>query len=147
MGSTDVDQITTIGAGTLLAICHPKFRTSEWRPLRAFMFVAMGLSAVVPVIHGVKMYGVHVLEKKIGLSWLFGQGVLYIIGAGLYAVCSRRISVQDMHTDEVTGSNPRTMVSRSIRHLGRISSNLPHISRSRRSDASCRVAQGLRPRA
>ena len=79
-------QITTIGAGTLIAIFYPKFRTPEWRPFRAGMFVAMGLSAVFPVLHGLRMYGYEQLERQIGLSWLLGQGVLYIAGASLYAV-------------------------------------------------------------
>jgi predicted membrane channel-forming protein YqfA (hemolysin III family) len=138
-----VEKITTIGAGTLVAIYHPKFRTSEWRPLRAFMFVAMGLSAVFPVIHGVEMYGLEVLEKKIGLSWLVGQGLLYIVGAGLYAVCFKIICVQDVKTERVTGSHTRTMVSRTVRHLGRVSSDLPHISRSGCSDPSDRLVEGL----
>lgn len=50
------------------------------------MFVAMGLSAVFPVIHGTQMYGLKELDLKIGLSWLVGQGVLYILGAAIYAV-------------------------------------------------------------
>lgn len=78
--------ITTIGAGTLLAVLHPKFRSPEWRPLRAFMFVAMGLSAVFPVFHGLQLYGYAQLERKIGLSWMVLQGMLYIAGAGIYAV-------------------------------------------------------------
>lgn len=78
--------ITTIGAGTLLAVLHPRFRSPEWRPLRAFMFVAMGLSAVFPVFHGVKLYGYAQLEKQIGLSWMVLQGALYIAGAAIYAV-------------------------------------------------------------
>ena len=61
------------------------------------MFVAMGLSAVVPVIHGVQKYGVETLERKIGLSWLVGQGVLYIIGAGLYAVHSKKMCARCEH--------------------------------------------------
>jgi adiponectin receptor len=50
------------------------------------MFIAMGLSAVVPVIHGLQMYGYKQLEDQIGLTWLVTQGLLYIIGAMLYAV-------------------------------------------------------------
>ena len=50
------------------------------------MFVAMGLSAVFPVLHGVSLYGVQQMRQSIGLSWLVLQGALYIIGAGLYAV-------------------------------------------------------------
>ncbi|KAK4542148.1 hypothetical protein LTR36_006995 [Oleoguttula mirabilis] len=77
--------ITTIAAGTLAVVMLPKFRSAEWRPFRAFMFVAMGLSAVVPVIHGVQKYGVAQLEKQMGLWWVVGQGVLYIVGAAVYA--------------------------------------------------------------
>ena len=50
------------------------------------MFVAMGLSAVFPVLHGLKLYGFHSMNEMIGLSWLVLQGALYVIGAGLYAV-------------------------------------------------------------
>ncbi|CAK3921042.1 related to membrane s, contain hemolysin III domain [Lecanosticta acicola] len=77
--------ITTIGAGTLVVIMHPMFRSPAWRPFRAFMFVAMGLSAVVPVLHGLQMYGYRRLEQQIGLTWLVSQGALYILGAVLYA--------------------------------------------------------------
>jgi adiponectin receptor len=77
--------ITTIGAGTLLVVLYPKFRTPAWRPFRAFMFVAMGLSAVVPVLHGIRMYGYKQLERQIGLNWLVSQGALYVIGAVIYA--------------------------------------------------------------
>ena len=50
------------------------------------MFVAMGLSAVLPVLHGLQIYGYQELEQRMGLSWVVAQGVLYITGAGLYAV-------------------------------------------------------------
>jgi len=49
------------------------------------MFVAMGLSAVVPVLHGVRLYGLSEIQQRIGLSWLLLQGFLYILGAALYA--------------------------------------------------------------
>lgn len=50
------------------------------------MFVGMGLSAVVPVIHGVAIYGVKELKDRMGMSWMILEGFLYILGAGLYAV-------------------------------------------------------------
>lgn len=50
------------------------------------MFVMMGLSAVIPVIHGVKMYGMKQMEDQMGLWWVVGQGALYILGAVIYAV-------------------------------------------------------------
>lgn len=74
----------------------PRFRTPLWRPLRAGMFVAMGLSAVFPVLHGVYLYGVPRMEQMIGLSYVVLQGAVYILGAGLYAV-SGMMSVTSMY--------------------------------------------------
>lgn len=34
------------------------------------------------------MYGIHEMRERIGLIPLLGQGALYILGAGLYAVSS-----------------------------------------------------------
>lgn len=45
-----------------------------------------GLSAVIPVIHGLFLYGHKQMEQQMGLSWVILQGVAYISGAGLYAV-------------------------------------------------------------
>jgi adiponectin receptor len=50
------------------------------------MFVAMGTSAVVPVLHGIFLFGFAQLERQMGVSWLVLQGVLYISGAVIYAV-------------------------------------------------------------
>jgi adiponectin receptor len=50
------------------------------------MFVAMGLSAVFPVFHGLILYGIKNMQERIGLYWMLLQGVFYITGAGLYAV-------------------------------------------------------------
>lgn len=76
----------TIGAGCTVVSLNAKFRTPKWRPFRAGMFVAMGLSAVFPVIHGLKLYGIDSMNHRIGLSWLVLQGLLYVLGAGLYTV-------------------------------------------------------------
>ena len=50
------------------------------------MFVAMGLSAIFPVLHGMEMYGIEEMRDRIGLIPLISQGALYILGAGIYAV-------------------------------------------------------------
>jgi len=54
------------------------------------MFVAMGLSAIFPVLHGLELYGIKQMRDRIGLTWLVLQGFLYILGAGLYAVSFSR---------------------------------------------------------
>lgn len=50
------------------------------------MFVALGLSAIFPVLHGLKLYGFRQMCQQMGLLWVILQGSLYIIGAGIYAV-------------------------------------------------------------
>ncbi|KAI4089514.1 MAG: hypothetical protein LQ344_005340 [Seirophora lacunosa] len=77
--------ISIIGIGCAAVSVIPRFRTPQWRPFRASMFVAMGLSAVVPVLHGLKLYGLRQMNDRISLSWLVSQGFLYVLGAGLYA--------------------------------------------------------------
>ena len=49
------------------------------------MFVLMGLSAVFPVLHGLQIYGVEQMRMTISLDWVVLQGVLYIVGAAIYA--------------------------------------------------------------
>ncbi|KAE8146538.1 hemolysin-III related-domain-containing protein [Aspergillus avenaceus] len=77
--------ICTIGIGCVFVSILPQFRTPRWRPFRAAMFVGMGLSAVFPVLHGLRMYGIEQMTRQIGLGWLLLQGFLYILGAGIYA--------------------------------------------------------------
>lgn len=72
-----------------MVVLLPQFRMPAWRPFRAGMFVAMGLSAIFPVLHGIEMFGAAQMERQIGLSWLVTQGLLYILGAGIYAVSTR----------------------------------------------------------
>jgi adiponectin receptor len=67
------------------------------------MFVLMGLSAVIPVIHGLHRYGYEQLERKIGLSWLVGQGAMYVLGAGIYAVSRFPTCGSSSCTDEKYG--------------------------------------------
>jgi adiponectin receptor len=50
------------------------------------MFVAMGLSAVFPALHGIELHGIEDMQRKMGLSWVVLQGILYVLGAVIYAV-------------------------------------------------------------
>ncbi len=50
------------------------------------MFVGLGLSGVIPILHALTVYGYRRLDERMGLSWIILQGVLYICGAFLYAV-------------------------------------------------------------
>jgi adiponectin receptor len=50
------------------------------------MFVGLGLSGVVPILHALSFHGYRELDERMGLSWVILQGALYIFGAFLYAV-------------------------------------------------------------
>lgn len=63
-----------------------RFRSREWRAYRALLFVAFGLSAVLPVIAGIIFYGVRETWSRIQLKWVLLEGVLYILGALLYGI-------------------------------------------------------------
>lgn len=50
------------------------------------MFVGLGSSGVVPILHALSIYGYRQLDERMGLSWIILEGGLYIFGAFLYGV-------------------------------------------------------------
>ena len=78
--------ILSIGFACGVVTVNPHFRTPAWRAWRAAMFVAMGLSAVAPVIHGLRLYGLDEMDDRIGLRYVVGMGATYILGAIIYAM-------------------------------------------------------------
>ncbi|KAF2084934.1 HlyIII-domain-containing protein [Saccharata proteae CBS 121410] len=77
--------ITTNSLACAVAAVSETFRTPTFRPFRAATFVALGMSAGLPAINGIKMYGFHALNERIGLTWLVAHGAMYVLGAGIYA--------------------------------------------------------------
>ena len=65
-----------------------RFRTPAWRPYRAAMFVGLGASGVVPMIQGLQTHGFEAMDERMSLSLVTLQGLIYIFGAFLYAVCT-----------------------------------------------------------
>lgn len=116
--------IITIGAGCGITTFSPKFASPKWRPFRASMFVAMGLSAIFPVIHGLKLYGLEPMVGLIGLPWLVSQGAMYVLGAVLYAV-----SRLDEHTrnlaDRTIDARARAIQAGTVRYMGIVAPDFP----------------------
>lgn len=50
------------------------------------MFISLGLSGVVPVIHGLSRDGFQKLNEQMSVALVATQGAMYIFGAVLYAV-------------------------------------------------------------
>ena len=133
-------------ACTIVSV-RPTFRSPKWRPFRAGIFVAMGLSAVFPVIHGVLMYGLIQMNSRIGLPWLMLQGALYIIGAGFYAVCILSIfQPQCLQTNAILGSIAWAVATGKLWCLGEFTSDIPCVDTLRGDVTSYRLIDGLWPR-
>lgn len=78
--------IALLGLGCLAVSWLDHFRTPEWRTSRALLFVGLGASGVVPILHMlIAEYNYPQLNELMGLNWVILQGGLYIFGAFLYA--------------------------------------------------------------
>jgi len=75
----------TLGTICAVVTLTPRFGTPPWRPYRAGMFIALGGSGVLPVLHGISLFGFEALDERMGVTWLLAQGTLYISGALIYA--------------------------------------------------------------
>ncbi|KAM4067063.1 integral membrane protein [Hirsutella rhossiliensis] len=78
--------ISLLGAGCAVVSWIETFRTPAWRPYRAAMFIGLGLSGVIPVVHAITVHGYQVVEDRMSISWVIAHGAMYIFGAVLYAV-------------------------------------------------------------
>lgn len=65
---------------------HPSFTTPHYRPIRAGVFMGLGLSGVIPCIHTVILDGFFHSVIQGSLGWLILMAVLYLSGATIYAV-------------------------------------------------------------
>lgn len=75
-----------LGLGCGVVSWIDQFRTPRWRPYRAAMFVGLGASGVVPILHGLQMYGFEAMNERMSLGLVVLQGLIYMFGAFLYAV-------------------------------------------------------------
>jgi len=83
---TQTLQICILGMGCEVVTWMEHFRQPAYRPWRSAMFVGLGTSGIVPVMHGIQIYGWQGMEDRMGLTWVLLQGFLYIFGAFIYVV-------------------------------------------------------------
>ncbi|KJH48622.1 hypothetical protein DICVIV_05250 [Dictyocaulus viviparus] len=77
--------ISILGLLAMIVSLWDKFAEPKYRPLRAGIFVAMGLSAVFPAAHLLLVDGIEFMFKKASLVWMLLMGAMYIGGAVIYA--------------------------------------------------------------
>lgn len=77
---------SVLGSACTLVSLLDRFRMREWRPYRAAIFVAYGLSGTLPILAGSGVFGYSETCLRAGTNWLYTEAGLYIFGAALYAL-------------------------------------------------------------
>ncbi|TFK49074.1 HlyIII-domain-containing protein [Heliocybe sulcata] len=77
--------ISISGIGAAWIVLDPEYSRPTHRGARTRVFIALGVSAVLPVSHAVLSHGPSKLLYEMGFGWLILSGALYIAGALLYA--------------------------------------------------------------
>uniref|UniRef100_A0A0K0DTD2 ADIPOR-like receptor IZH1 n=1 Tax=Strongyloides stercoralis TaxID=6248 RepID=A0A0K0DTD2_STRER len=78
--------ITVMGVLAIIVSLFDKFAQPRYRPLRAGIFLTMGLSAIFPGIHLLLIESWEIIVEKELLKWNIIMGSLYVIGALQYAL-------------------------------------------------------------
>lgn len=77
--------ISMLGISCIVVSLWDKFSEPEFRAIRAGMFIALGLSGLIPAVHYGIIFGGYKAFNVGALGWLILMAILYIVGAILYA--------------------------------------------------------------
>ncbi|VEL31083.1 unnamed protein product, partial [Protopolystoma xenopodis] len=78
--------IIALGTAAIVVSMFDKFASPPYRPLRAGVFIGLGLSGLIPCIHYCWFEGFWSSVENASLGWLILMALLYIGGAIIYAV-------------------------------------------------------------
>lgn len=78
--------ICVLGCAAIVVSLWEKFAIPRFRPLRAGLFIGLGLSGIIPAIHYSVNLGFVTAFTEGALGWLILMAILYIGGALLYAL-------------------------------------------------------------
>lgn len=79
-------QTLTLGALTSLLVIHPKyFQSPTHRRLRIMAFGALALSGLIPIAHGLIIYGWDHMWAGSGMPYYLLEGAILMLGAFFYA--------------------------------------------------------------
>ncbi|CAL8086650.1 unnamed protein product [Calicophoron daubneyi] len=77
--------IGVLGTTALVVSMHHSFTTPRYRPLRAGVFMGLGLSGLIPCFHSTILVGFWPAVNQGALGWMLLMAALYLTGATLYA--------------------------------------------------------------
>ncbi|EOA88720.1 uncharacterized protein SETTUDRAFT_159912 [Exserohilum turcica Et28A] len=78
--------VSVLALGCVYATLHPAFRRPRYRPYRAAMYAGLGLSFVIPIIHGIKRFGWETQMWRMSLDWMALMTTFNLTGGALYAM-------------------------------------------------------------
>ncbi|TGO54906.1 hypothetical protein BCON_0100g00260 [Botryotinia convoluta] len=78
--------ITLLSLALTLFTLLPPFCTPFFRPYRTLMYAALGLSAVIFIVHSIIIYGISLQYKRLSLGWIVGMAGLNFVGALAYSL-------------------------------------------------------------
>lgn len=69
------------------AVCLvPNLRAPKWRHFRSTMFLALGLSGILPMKYAAMEFGVSQAHHQMGWGWFILEAVFYISGTAIYVL-------------------------------------------------------------
>ncbi|TEY83982.1 hypothetical protein BOTCAL_0023g00010 [Botryotinia calthae] len=78
--------ITILSLALTLFTLLPPFRTPLFRPYRALMYAALGISAIIFIVHSIVLYGIKLQYQRLSLGWIAGMAGLNFVGALAYSL-------------------------------------------------------------
>ncbi|KAI9099442.1 hemolysin-III related-domain-containing protein [Phlyctochytrium arcticum] len=77
--------IVVFGITTICITVSPKFFAPQYRMLRTTLFVSMGFTGIIPLLHALVKYGTHMTRHALSSGWLISSGITYFLGTLIYA--------------------------------------------------------------
>ncbi|KAF0450710.1 putative hemolysin-III channel protein Izh2 [Gigaspora margarita] len=76
--------VSVLGIATISVAIPVRFRTPEFRWFRTTLFLALGASVVIPIIHALILYGFNICNNIISFKWMLITITIYFVGALIY---------------------------------------------------------------
>jgi adiponectin receptor len=83
--------VSVLAAACVDATLHPAFRRPKYRPYRAAMYAGLGLSFIIPIVHGIAKFGWETQMWRMSLDWMAVMATFNLVGGALYGM---RVSLQ-----------------------------------------------------
>lgn len=78
--------VSVLAVLCVYATLHPSFRLPKYRHYRTTMYSGLGLSFIIPIVHGVVKFGWETQVWRMSLDWMLLMTTFNLTGGALYAM-------------------------------------------------------------